>query len=195
MQALAEKLVLERLLNSWVLTYISPKSSVEPSRLYSFCEEEDGYFQYICTIAPKPHPDIDTYLIRFAKGVGVCNIRGVITDVYTDESGSGLRAKTDRIANQVSLKYGPWSRKIDEVEGYDSPSQWMHLLRKGLRIYGYNWDSSDLSAGHRSSITTSISIFSAAPDTLLLGRNLGWVFIDFDTPLEDACDKAQSDVF
>ena len=123
------------------------KSSVEPSRLYSFCEEGDGYFQYLCTIAPKPHPDIDTYLIRFAKGVGVCNIRGVITDVYTDESGYGLSAKTDRIANQDSLKYGPWSRKIDEVESYDSPSQWMHSLRKGLRIYGYNWDSSDLSAG------------------------------------------------
>ena len=28
MQALAEKLVLERLLNSWVLTYISPKQFI-----------------------------------------------------------------------------------------------------------------------------------------------------------------------
>ena len=170
------------------------KSSVEPSRLYSFCEEGDALLNYTCTTAPKPHPDIDTYLIRFVKDVGVCRIRGAITEVYTDESGSNLRFTTDRIADQVSLKYGPWSAKIDEVDGYDSPSLWMHSLREGRRYYAYLWFPSNLSAAHRNSIATHIEVFSAASDLPLL-RNSGVVLIDFYTPLEDACDKAQSDVF
>ena len=36
MQALAEKLVLEPLLNSWVLTYISPAGLVEMGELSDF---------------------------------------------------------------------------------------------------------------------------------------------------------------
>ena len=43
MQALAEKLVLERLLNSWVLTYISPLSFLR--RLYPTLE----FLASICT--------------------------------------------------------------------------------------------------------------------------------------------------
>jgi len=165
------------------------KSSVEPSRLYSFCEENDGYYNFICITAPKPHPDIDIYFIRFVKDVGVCQIVGVIREVYTDDSGSNLRARTDHIADQVSLKYGPWSAKGDKIEGYDEPSLWMYSLREGRRLYAYRWDSSDLSTAHRSSID-SIVVQARAFD-----RNEGFVQIYFDTPLEDACDKAQSDVF
>jgi len=57
------------------------KSSVEPSRLYSFCEENDNRYNFICITAPKPHPDIDIYFIRFVKDVGVCEILGVIREV------------------------------------------------------------------------------------------------------------------
>ena len=80
------------------------KSSVEPSRAYRFCSEGDGHWNYKCTTAPKPHPEIDSYLVRFVKGVGVCGVRGAITNIYTDESGSHLRITTDSIANQIKLK-------------------------------------------------------------------------------------------
>ncbi|MXW41341.1 MAG: hypothetical protein F4Z75_09445 [Synechococcus sp. SB0668_bin_15] len=167
------------------------ESSVEPSRLYSFCSEGDGHWNYLCTTAPKPHPEMDTYLVRFVKNVGICGVRGVITDIYTDRSGSHLRSQTDSIANQIKIKYGQYSFKIDELEGrsFDSPSLWMYSLSEGLRDYYYYWNLSDLPAAHRSSINSIIVNATA------FSISEGYLLVDFYTPLEDSCEKAMSDVF
>ncbi|WP_152535131.1 hypothetical protein [Candidatus Synechococcus spongiarum] len=164
------------------------KSSVEPSRLYSFCEEGDGgHWNYECTTAPKPHPDMDTYLLHFVKGVGVCGVRSAITDIYTDSSGSILRNKTDSIANQIKLKYGQWSIKIDELEGnsFDSPLFWTYSLSEGLRDYDYYWGSSGLSAAHRSSIDRILVMTEA------FSSSEGLILIDFYTPLTSLPLKAR----
>lgn len=168
------------------------ESSVEPWRLYSFCEENDSYYwNYLCTTAPKPHPEMDIYLVRFVKNVGICGVRDVITDIYTDGSGSNLRVKTDGIANQIKIKYGQYSVKFDGLKGrsFDSPSLWMYSLSEGLRDYYYYWNSSDLPAAHRSSIN-SIVVSAKA-----FSGSEGHLLVDFYTPLEDSCEKAMSDVF
>ena len=167
------------------------ESSVEPSKAYSFCSEVDGSSNYKCTTAPSPHPEIDLYFVRFVRGVGVCGVRGAITDIYTDGGGSSLRVKTDGIANQIKLKYGQYSIKVDKSKSRssDQPSLWMYSLSEGLRDYYYYWDSSDLSAAHRSSID-GIAVNAGA-----FNSNEGYLLVDFRTPLEDACEKAMSDVF
>lgn len=168
------------------------KSSVEPSRLYGFCSEGDGHWNYQCTTAPKPHPEIDTYLVRFVKGVGVCGVRGWISDIYTDKSGSVLRTKTDSIANQIKLKYGQWTFQGDRMNNdstFNPPSLWMLQLAQGERYYEYGWSLSDLSSAHRNNID-SILLQAKA-----FSSNEGSLLIDFYTVLEDACEKAQSDVF
>ncbi|MCY4235987.1 MAG: hypothetical protein OXE74_06790 [Cyanobacteria bacterium MAG CAR2_bin_4] len=78
------------------------KSSVEPSRLYSFCEEfDDNFFNFYCTTAPKPHPDMEFYYVSFVQSVGVCAVQGIGKDINDTRWGYETRYKTDIISNQI----------------------------------------------------------------------------------------------
>ena len=168
------------------------KSSVEPSRAYRLCSKGDGSWNYECITAPKPHPEMDFYLVRFVKDVGVCGVRGVSMDIPDDGSGSNLRGHADYIANQLKHKYGQWSDKVDWLDNdsvFDELPYWMFSLSRGERYYGYRWSSTDLPIEHRSSID-EIVLWTVAEN-----KSAGWFVVEFTTPLEDACEKAMSDVF
>ncbi|KKZ11351.1 MAG: hypothetical protein TQ37_07270 [Candidatus Synechococcus spongiarum 15L] len=169
------------------------KSSVEPSQVYSFCSKIDSsWLNFECTIAPKPHPEMQYYYMRFVKDVGVCVVRGVGIDIPDDGSGSSLRFYTDLIADQLKHKYGQWGYKYDELNDdsifYQPSSSWMSQLERGERSYLYVWSSSDLPVEHQNSIDHIILEATAE------NGKTGWFYIDFTTPLDDACQKAMSDV-
>ena len=171
------------------------KSSVEPSRAYGFCKELDDSlsFNFECTTAPKPHPNMSVYYLTFLKGIGVCDVRGASSYIPDNESGSDLRFYTDLIADQLKRKYGQWGHKYDEMNNdsiFSQPSSsWMSQLEKGERDYIYIWRSWDLPPEYRSSIY-GITLGAMAEDS-----KTGWFYVDFITPLDDACQKAMSDVF
>ena len=169
------------------------KSSVEPSQVYSFYSKIDSsWLNFECTIAPKPHPEMQYYYMRFVKDVGVCVVRGAGIDIPDDGSGSSLRFYTDLIADQLKHKYGQWGYKYNELNDdsifYQPSSSWMSQLERGERSYLYVWSSSDLPVEHQNSIDHIILEATAE------NSKTGWFYIDFTTPLDDACQKAMSDV-
>ena len=161
------------------------KSSVEPSRLYSFCEETDsGWFNYDCTTAPKPHPDMEFYLVSFVQGVGVCGVKGVGKDVLDNRFGDYTRSEVTRIANQVKLKYGSWSKRFDDIDSYnplwDHPADWMMSILEEEKYYGYEWIFSKQRNG-----IEEIHVLASA-----INQGTGYVIVEFYTTLEDFCEKA-----
>ena len=164
------------------------ESSVEPSRLYSFCSEYDGWvdslFNFGCITAPKPHPDMEFYRVSFVEGVGVCGVQGIGEDIYDTRWGHYTRIQVDRIANQIRLRYGSWSEKFDDIYSddslWDNSEDWMMSILEEERYYGYEWifpkQSDDIK---------EISVFAKA-----INQDTGYVFVQFFTSLEDSCEKA-----
>lgn len=169
------------------------KDSRKPAEAYRSCEKVDGtIFNFACTTAPKPHPAMEVYLIRFIEDVGICRVRGATSDILDDGSGRSLRLLTDRIADQIKRKYGEWGYQFDEIDDssiFSGLTYWMYSLERGERSYGYAWFSRDLSTEHRNSID-HISLEARA-----LNSNTGFIMVNFTTPLENACEKSLSDVF
>jgi len=160
------------------------KSSVEPSRLYSFCEEfDDNWFNYYCTTAPKSHSDIEIYYVRFVQDVGLCSMLDIGKDIHDTRWGYETREKTDTIANQIRLKYGPYNEKIDDIYPrsalHGDPEDWMMSVLEEERYYGYVWTffrpKNDIK---------EIRIFAEATS-----KDTGYFIVNFDTYLEDSCDK------
>ena len=168
----------------------------KPSEAYRFCENTEGGVNFACTTAPKPHPDMEGYVVRFVEGVGTCQIMGLSRDVYDGGSGIIFRHNVDNIANQLKHKYGQWGQKVDtliENTIFDQPSEWMFSLTRGERAYSYIWFSSDLSIEHHNRINSII--LTALPSFERSLTNMGKYGIVFNTSLEDICEEAMSDVF
>ncbi len=171
------------------------EDSRKPSKAYSFCEETDRgkFFNYGCTTAPKAHPDMEYYRVSFVEGVGVCGVKGMGKDIPDNPRGYYTRSNTDKIANQIKSKYGPWS-EADDYLLYnsigDESEYWMMSVKQENRHYYYMWDLKNRS------INGIDEIYVAAKAT---GMNTGYVIVEFLTPLEDICDQAinkiGSDVF
>lgn len=157
--------------------------SRKPSEAYRFCgESSGGFFNFECTTAPKPHPDMEYYLMSFVEGVGVCGLKAIGRDIPDNNRGSNTRFETERLANQVKLKYGSWSEKSNFLVSnsiWDEPEDWMMSIMQEDRYYSYTWDLSRAINGIN-------SIYLAA---MAINRNTGYVIAEFYTSLEDTCDQ------
>ncbi len=166
------------------------EDSRKPSEVYSFCEEtaRGKFFNYGCTTAPKAHPDMEYYRVSFVEGVGVCGIKGIGKDIPDSRRGYNTRSNTDKIANQIKLKYGPWSEADDYLLSssiWDEPRYWMMSVNQGDRYYDYTWDLKDRS------INGIDTIYVAAE---AIKTDTGYVIVEFLTPLEDICDQAINEI-
>lgn len=166
------------------------EDSRKPSEAYRFCEEINGvFFNFGCTTAPKPHPDMEYYHVGFVEGVGVCRVRGVGKDIRDSRWGDWIRSQVDKIANQVKLKYGSWSEKYDDIDAYSAtwynPEDWMMSILEDERYYGYLWELQKPRYGIK-----SIYVYAGARDV-----STGYVDVQFETELQSSCKVTGADVF
>ncbi len=106
---------------------------------YEYCKKHpylvNGLYGYECSSAPRIHPEFKEYFLFFVEDVGLCSIwntKYIGIDLDKDKS-SGLakmRNVVERFKGQIAKKYGPPTRKADNL--LSSPS-----LREST--YGYDW--------------------------------------------------------
>lgn len=88
---------------------------------------------------PKPHPDIEEVAVVGFPKTGVCVVKGIGYTQENDQTGASVRPIADRLADQLTLKYGKPS-KFDKCGGYFCDSVgWSMDVMNGERIYGYSW--------------------------------------------------------
>lgn len=91
---------------------------------------------------PKPHPLFDTYIVQSTPELGVVWVKGISPVIENDNFGSATRKYVDRLAEQLSLKYGR-SQKTDLLlQGsiWTEPQDWMNALGSHEQLYNYLWD-------------------------------------------------------
>jgi hypothetical protein len=73
--------------------------------------------------------------------LGVDWVKALASPAPTDAYGNALRSAVDKIAEQVSLKYGAPEKSDFLLSGamWDEPQYWMNALEDGQRYYSYIW--------------------------------------------------------
>lgn len=113
----------------------------KPSDIYEYCEKNDNSF-YICTNAPKPHPDLRTYGLEYSEKMGICTISGVTG--FISDTGKGIKTKSmaDKLTNQISLKYSSKVVKADKIKPDSKsagPENWLKSIKEEDRVYERSW--------------------------------------------------------
>ena len=163
----------------------------DPEDTYDYCkfvESDDEFFHYKCTSAPKHHPDMKFFGIKFVENVGICNITGISYNIKDSLYGTKTKAETDKLADQIKLKYGKRVNKEDYfgvpyktglyIIDYDAPDEWLHSIEREQRVYSYSWELD------KNPEVSKILVKAEAHN-----KEIGYVTIDFSTSLYDKCLK------
>ncbi|MEO3480666.1 hypothetical protein AAFO90_23795 [Phaeobacter sp. CAU 1743] len=140
---------------------------------------------YSCENVPKPHPDFEQYIVQYHPEVGVCMIKGVGKDIQDNRYGGSTVSAVDEIYGQVSSKYGEVKKFDYLMTGsiWDEPEDWMMGLAKDERTYAY--------FGEITPVVDGISKYIVAGKASR--SDVGYVIVEFHTPVTDDCDTKASD--
>lgn len=159
------------------------KTLRNPANVYRYCKK-DGQYYINCNNAPNPHSEINNYLIKFVKNIGICFISATSSNM----SYNALKNQVDSFARQVSKKYGRWDIKEDTISPnsiWSSKQDWARSIGYGDRDYGYIWIFDNPING--------IRLISVHPIVQSEDR-LSWATIAYATPsYYDKCNNVDID--
>lgn len=147
------------------------------------CKQTKGSF-YKCSAIPKPHPDIERYIVQYNKDIGLCMVKGISVDINDSRFGMSTRSKVDEIYDQLQGKYGA-GEKIDFLMSgsiWSEPEDWMMGMVKDERMYAYTWDlKNPIDA------IEQVGLIAKAVD-----QETSFFVVEFLTAKSSECDRADS---
>ena len=157
----------------------------EPSE-YSFCSKHNSKkYWYVCTTAPKLHPEFEAYYIQYIKGIGGCIIKGLGETIRNDSYGISTKKKVDVIVKQIAKKYNRETKKFDFLlpsSIWDDVDDWMMGIAKEQRLYAYFWETKD---GFKPIEAVSRIVVAAQA----VANDAGYVAVEFGLTNEATCKK------
>jgi hypothetical protein len=136
----------------------------------------------LCATLPRSHPDMKNYIIKAFPDLGVCAVAGFTKPIPVNSFGEELTRQVDDLKNQLIVRYGPPTRKVDDVEGlFTSPQEWMFALQRNERNYGYVWTKA-LPDG-----IGNVSVSAAPADDLRSGDAM----VIFQSQKKEECSTAE----
>lgn len=156
---------------------------------------QNGKYRYHCGTVPKPHPELEAYVVKYARGVGICSVGAIGKTIRNDKYGFTTKERVDTIAKQLKRKYGVETKKYDRLftgSIWDEPDDWMMGVLKQERFYGYVWSTED---GFKPvAEVAKIGVFATA-----VANDAGFVKLEFyfkrDPQCEAIIEKAGQDAF
>ena len=111
------------------------------------CVESGNTYLYICSEIPRPHSDIESYMAVHTNKLGISKIVGIGKSSEYDKTGSRTRNTIDKIAKQLSLKYGEPADDYDFLRNgsiWDEADEWAMAIRLNERYYTYTWEPENI---------------------------------------------------
>lgn len=92
--------------------------------------------------APTPHPAFSDYIVEATDSLGVVWVKANAPIISIDSFGQNIVALTDKIAEQIRLRYGTPQKTDFLMAGsiWEGPQYWLSALESKERYYGYTWD-------------------------------------------------------
>lgn len=103
--------------------------------------QELGQGAYIVE-APTSHPLFQSYVVRATPALGVVWVKGLGPEIDNDNFGTTTRAAVDRLAEQLTHKYGQPKKSDFLMQGsiWSEAQDWMAALNNNERFYHYSWE-------------------------------------------------------
>ena len=101
---------------------------------------------YQTTEVPKQSSLFESYVLQSTKETGLCFVKGIGTDIATDDFGSRIKSEFDGLEELLERKYGPSTDEYDFVRVgslWDDPQDFMMVLLKNERYLASVWDNED----------------------------------------------------
>jgi|SRR5208283_134027 len=95
------------------------------------------------TMAPKPHPIVEKYILLFSPQNGLLKVVAVSKDIETSVYGEELKRKFTEIRDSMTDTYGQPTRNFDFLKGgsiWNEDQDWMMGLAKKERVLDTYWD-------------------------------------------------------
>ena len=148
-----------------------------------FCTkvDSDGLW-YTCSTAPKPHPNFESYTIRYHESTGTCLLKGVGKDIDTNVYGTELKRTMEKLEAQISSVYGEAAKNLDRLfpgSIWDEPDDYMMSLLKKERVRFVSWKINNAQHGF-----SDIYIVAEA-----LSTDTAYVSIEYYYPSFETCKK------
>lgn len=150
------------------------------------CDASDTPTMYYCESLPKPHPDMDVYIVQSTPASGVCWVKALGKDISDNGFGLNVQSSVDKLKDQIASKYGAKFEAFDFlVYGslWDQPDDWMMGLALEDRYYAYTWTSS---SGYVS-VSDVEGIYLGAHGS---SGNSAYIVVEFAFSNSSVCDEA-----
>lgn len=143
---------------------------------------EHHTFFYVIT--PKaPHPDFESYTATSTPEDGVCRLAGIGFTLGNDAYGTQSRSLFEKIADQLSGKYGK-SKTFDFLHAgsiWHEPREWAMAVYKNERSFARVWSKKEGSTLQNGIESILLSIYAVASDKT-------YVSLSFDYDNHAKCD-------
>ncbi|MCY4171611.1 MAG: hypothetical protein OXF08_08450 [Bacteroidetes bacterium] len=114
----------------------------DPPRKFGGKITKGSDFVYKCEKVPRPHPNMEKYYVWSYPETGIAWIESVGFKHQNDSYGKSIRIEMDRIAKQITSKYGQWNDHVDSIlpNSYFTEAQdWSESVSANQRSYSYSW--------------------------------------------------------
>lgn len=155
---------------------------------YENCSKGENLGFYVCTSAKKEHPGMETYVVQYFEGIGICWVKGIGKDISDNGLGYSTKGTADKLKNQVAKVYGEPTDLFDFLSYgsiWDDLDDWMMGLAQQERYYTYAWSTED---GYQKVKGIDQIMISAKATS----SNKGYVVIEFQGENGELCDRAES---
>ena len=115
----------------------------DPPRKFGGKITKGSDFVYKCEKVPRPHPNMEKYYVWSYPETGIAWIESVGFKHQNDSYGKSIRIEMDRIAKQITSKYGQWSEHVDSLQPdsiYTTALEWSESVYYNQRSYSYAWE-------------------------------------------------------
>lgn len=104
--------------------------------------QEVGQGHYMVT-PPKPHPMFEGYIVRATPSLGIVWIKAMTPTIANDKFGAATRGQVDRLAEQLTQKYGQGAKTDLLLAGsiWTDPQDWTSGLCERERFYNVVWEA------------------------------------------------------
>jgi hypothetical protein len=94
---------------------------------------------------PKPHPDLESYVVQVTPQAGVCFVKGIGKTISTSVYGTEIKSNFNSLRDQLESVYGR-SKSMDTLlpnSIWNEPKDFMMGLLKKERILAARWSTKD----------------------------------------------------
>jgi hypothetical protein len=134
---------------------------------------------------PTPHPLLVDYLCEASEQIGIVWLKAISRVVENDSYGGGVKDLADRLAGQISSRYGT-AKKFDFLADgsiWSEPREWVQSITLKERFYSFTWEGTPQLPPDIKSLFVGVTAYDNSNAAVVV-EYMSTLFSDYEKELE-----------